>query len=87
MSWKCVSCGHKLSGKENYCPNCAAKTVFRCVKCGKELDNGKHKLCPICNTKRAEDRNAALKKVGEGVAAAGSVVLAIVTRGKWSGKT
>lgn len=89
MSWKCEQCGQKLSGKEKFCPECAAKAVYMCKNCGKVMDNGKHKYCPICNTERAENRNDAIKKAGGaigGVAAtAGSIVLAIATRGKHGG--
>ena len=85
MSWKCESCGPKLIGKEKYCPECAAKTVYRCKKCGKIMEDGKHNLCPMCNTERAEKRGDALKKFGECVAVVGSVAIAILTKGKHGG--
>ena len=49
------------------------------------MDDGKHNLCPMCNTERAEKRGDALKKVGEGVAVVGSVAIAILTKGKHGG--
>jgi predicted amidophosphoribosyltransferase len=82
MSWKCDNCGHKLRGTDNYCPNCAAKAVFRCKRCGKQLDNGKHIYCPTCRMELAENRKENFKKVGAGAVAAASVVLAIATGGK-----
>lgn len=86
MSWRCESCGQKLKGKEKDCPECAAKVVYKCKNCGKVMDNGKHSLCPVCSTEKAEKRGDALKKVGEGVAVVGSVAIAIITKGKFGGK-
>ncbi len=40
MSWRCEKCGLKLNGKEKFCPECATKTVYKCKKCGKVMDNG-----------------------------------------------
>lgn len=85
MSWKCDNCGQKLKGKEKFCPECAAKAVYKCKNCGKVMDNGKHNYCPVCSTERAEKRGDALKKVGEGVAVVGSVAVAILTKGKHGG--
>ena len=86
MSWKCEKCGQKLSGKEKYCPNCATEAVYRCVKCGKELDNGKHRYCPICSTEKSENRKETLKSIGGAGAAVASLALAVVTRGKFGKK-
>lgn len=49
MSWKCESCGQKLKGKEKFCPECAAKAIYRCKECGKIMDDGKHSFCPMCS--------------------------------------
>lgn len=85
MSWKCEKCGQKLNGKEKFCPGCATKTVYKCKKCGKVMDNGKHTYCPICTTERTEKRGDALKKAGGAVATVGSIAIAVVTRGKFGG--
>lgn len=85
MSWKCKNCGQKLNGKEKFCPECAEKTIYECKGCGKVMDNGKHRYCPICSTERAEKRNDALKGVGGAVAAAGSIAIGIITKGKFGG--
>ncbi len=86
MSWKCDNCGQPLKGTEIYCPKCAAKTVYYCTRCNKEMDNGKHKLCPLCRTERNEKVINTVKKAGATVGsvavAAGSVVLGVVTKGK-----
>ena len=86
MSWKCENCGQALKGTETYCPNCAAKAVYRCVNCGKELDNGKNKHCALCRTALREKRIDALKKVGGGLAGAvatvGSIAVGVLTKGK-----
>lgn len=81
MSWKCNNCGQKLSGKEIICPECAEKTVYECKKCGKVMDNGKHKYCPVCNTKKAEKQKGALVAG----AAVGSIVFGIITKDKFGG--
>lgn len=84
MSWKCENCGQKLSGKEIFCPNCVTKVIYRCVRCEKELDNGKHKYCPVCNTKRTEERNEKLIRFGG--AAAGFLAVAMVIGKKFGGR-
>lgn len=85
MNWKCEKCGQKLKGKEKFCPECAEKTVYRCNGCGKIMDNGKHSHCPICTTERSEKREEIFKKAGGAVVAAGSLVVAVVTHGKYGG--
>lgn len=86
MSWKCENCGTKLSGKEVYCPQCATKAIYTCKQCGKVMDNGKHSLCPVCNTEKAEKRNGKLKKVAvttvSAVGAVGAVLISVVTKRK-----
>lgn len=62
MSWKCEKCGQKLKGREKFCPECAEKVVYKCKGCGKIMDNGKHRYCPVCSTERAEKRGEVLKK-------------------------
>lgn len=83
MSWKCEKCGQKLKGREKFCPECAEKIVYKCKGCGKIMDDGKHRYCPVCNTERAEKRGDAIKKAGGTVAAVGSIAVAVVTRGKF----
>lgn len=85
MSWKCKKCGHKLSGKEKYCPECAGKAVYECKKCAKVMDNGKHRYCPVCKMEREEKRIKAVKGACGTVVAVGSVAIGIVSRGKLGG--
>ena len=81
MSWKCENCGQKLTGKEDFCPNCHTKTIFKCMKCGKELDNGKHRYCPMCKTEKDELIKKRLKKVGAGFLAVGSFITMVFVAG------
>lgn len=67
MSWKCEYCGQKLKGTEKYCPNCANAAIYKCKTCGKVMDNGKHRNCPICNTEKRERNVDAVKKAGGAV--------------------
>lgn len=85
MSWKCKKCGHKLCGKEKYCPECAEKAVYECKKCKKVMDNGKHRYCPVCSMERAEKRTEAIKGAGGTVVAGVSIAIGIVSRGKFGG--
>lgn len=85
MSWECKNCKHKLSGKEKFCPECAATAIYECKDCGKVMDDGKHKFCPICSTARTEKRNTTLKGVGSAVVAVGTVVVGLFTKGKIGG--
>ena len=89
MSWNCKSCGHKLGGKEKFCPECAAKVVYECKQCGKVLDDGKHKYCPICNTDKSEKRKEGTKKVlgavGTVATTAVSFAAFVITKGKIGG--
>ena len=73
MKWKCDNCGKMIepTGEENKCPECSAKVVFRCVKCGKELDNGKNKYCPSCRMQKEETQE---KVVKAGIGIGGLVV-------------
>lgn len=54
MRRKCEGCGYKLKGTEKVCPQCAQQIIYRCKKCGKEMDNGKHTYCPLCKTERKD---------------------------------
>lgn len=87
MNWKCDKCGQKLTGKENFCPNCATKAVYRCMKCGKELDNSKLKYCPVCNTKRDERYNKIIRTAAGSLGTVTSLALFVVSKGKFGGKT
>ena len=78
MSWKCEKCGQKLSGREKFCPECGTVPEYKCKDCGKELDNGKSKYCPMCALKRKEKQQQKLKDIGQGAAAVGAAGVAVV---------
>lgn len=78
MKWSCEYCSQKLKGNETYCPKCGKVIVYRCHKCGKELDNGKRKICPLCSTERNEKIKSNLKKIGAGVGAAATAVVFVL---------
>ncbi len=71
MSWKCEQCGFKLKGTEKFCPNCATKTLYRCVECGKEMDHGRFKQCPSCRTERIHTVTKAAEKAAATVLTVG----------------
>lgn len=60
MNFRCEICGQKLKGQENFCPSCAQKITYECEVCGKIMDNGKYRYCPLCRTERTEKRNGIL---------------------------
>ena len=88
MKWKCEECGQTLSGEETVCPKCSAKAVYRCEKCGKEMNDGKYKYCPLCKLQLEEDKKAVGKVLLGGlgaVLAVGASIAALVLGGKSGG--
>ena len=79
MKWKCETCGHELTGEEQVCPECGATIGYKCVKCGKELKDGKHEYCPLCLGERAEKKKNFWDNVVKATMAVGGIALTVVT--------
>lgn len=67
---------------DNYCKECGEPLQFVCADCWTQLDDDSEKYCILCKNKRKDKADkridaakATVKKVGDGAAAAVSVVM------------
>lgn len=79
MKWKCETCGHELTGEEQVCPECGTTIVYKCVKCGKELKDGKHEYCPLCLGELAEKKKSFWDNVVKAAVAVGGVAVVVLS--------